>query len=349
MANEQINCDNLQLSEPFQQSLRGGAAGVESEILQSIANANSNDNQLNSCFDAISDHSVAEYVRSAVSENTRRAYRSDVIDFLKWGGHIPSSPETLAQYLADRAEKHSPFTLMRRLVAISQAHRALGFENPCSSHIVQATIKGIRRVHGLAQRQVEPILREDLLMMLGLLENSTRGIRDRALLLIGFCGAFRRSEVAQMQFDDVRFVPEGLTIRLSRSKTDQEGEGRLIAIPWGRSRACAVRSLKAWIEHAAIENGAVFRHVNKGGKVLGHGISGSAIAQIVKEHAARAGLNAEKISGHSLRAGLVTSAAKLGASSWKIRQQTGHKSEATLQKYVRDADLFNNNAAGVVL
>jgi len=337
MTNTRITYDNTQLSPPNQQP----AALHDDQLVRDLRQPNARTPQITT--------SVDTYLRASGAENTRRAYRSDVEHFLRWGAQIPASPETVAEYIAHHAEQLSPFTLARRLVALAQAHKFAEFENPCSSQLVKATIRGIRRVRGLAQRQADPILREDLLLMLDLLPNSTRGIRDRALLLVGFCGAFRRGEIAAMRFDDVRFVPEGLTICLPRSKTDQEGKGRLIAIPWGRSKACAVRSLKAWIDHAGIGSGAIFRRINKGGKVLSDRVCGSSVAQIIKEHAACAGLNVEKISGHSLRAGLVTSAAKSGVSSWKIRQQTGHKSDAMLERYIRDSDLFNNNAASAVL
>jgi integrase len=292
---------------------------------------------------------VSTYVRSSVSHNTRRAYRSDVADFLKWGGEIPSSPEMTAQYLADRAATLSPYTLARRLVAFSQAHRVLGATNPCVFEIVRATMRGIRRVRGLARRRVDPLLREDLMAVLECIPDTTRGIRDRALLLVGFAGAFRRSELATIQMDDVQFVPEGLLVSLPRSKTDQEGEGRSVAIPWARNRACAVQALRAWIDHAGLSTGAVFRGIRKTGQVSDRAVSAGSVALLIKDYVRRAGFDASRFSGHSLRAGLVTSAAKCGVSGWKIRQQTGHKSDAMVQRYIRDADLFNDNAAGRVL
>jgi len=177
----------------------------------------------------------------------------------------------------------------------------------------------------------------------------TRGIRDRALILVGFAGAFRRSELVALDYDDVAFVKEGLTLMLRRSKTDQVGEGRKIAIPFARSHACPVKALTSWLDHAGINSGPLFRNVKKGGDIGLGALSPQSVAAIVKEYAAKAGLDADRYSGHSLRAGLITSAAKAGVSSWKIREQTGHKSDVMLQRYIRDAKIFEANAAGSVL
>jgi integrase len=233
-------------------------------------------------------------------------------------------------------------------VAIGRAHTTLGHRNPCRTDLVRTTLRGIWRVHGRPQRQVHPALREDLLAMLPHM-NGTRGIRDRALLLIGFAGAFRRSELVRLEHSDVAFVKEGLTLMLRRSKTDQLGEGRKIAIPFARSHACPVKALTHWLDHAEIQSGPLFRIVNKGGDVGEAALSPQSVALIVKGYAKKAGLDAANYSGHSLRAGLITSAAKAGVSSWKIREQTGHKSDAMLQRYIRDADIFEGNAAGTVL
>lgn len=292
--------------------------------------------------------SLSDYVAAASSENTRRAYRHDLRAFLAWGGSLPSVPETVAAYLVAHAPELSPVTLSRRLVSIGRAHTILGYANPCQSDLVRTTLRGIWRVHGRPQRQVHPALREDLLAMLAHMKG-TRGIRDRALILVGFAGAFRRSELVSLQYNDVAFVKEGLTVLLRRSKTDQLGEGRKVAIPFARSHACPVKALIAWLDQAGINSGPLFRFVNKGGGVGTHALSAQTVAALVKEYAQKAGLDAANYSGHSLRAGLITSAAKAGVSSWKIREQTGHRSEAMLHRYIRDAHIFEGNAAGSVL
>jgi integrase len=291
---------------------------------------------------------LSDYVAAAVADNTRRAYQNDLRAFLAWGGSIPSAPESIANYLVAHAAVLSPVTLSRQLVAIGRAHTTLGQRNPCRTDFVRTTLRGIWRVHGRPQRQVAPALREDIIAMLPHM-SGTRGIRDRALVLIGFAGAFRRSELVALLRDDIAFVKEGLTILIRRSKTDQLGAGRKIAIPYARSHACPVKALTTWFDHAGIQSGPVFRIVNKGGGVGSDALSPQSVALIVKEYAQKAGLDAATYSGHSLRAGLITSAAKAGVSSWKIRQQTGHRSETMLQRYIRDADIFEGNAAGSVL
>jgi len=158
--------------------------------------------------------------------------------FLAWGGDIPAVPTMIARYLAEQAGDLSPATLQRRAVAIGKAHRMRGLPDPTKDDHVRATLRGIRRVHGRPPKQAAPLLREDLLAAVDGLPESLVGIRDRALLLIGFAGGFRRSELVALQVEDVAFVAEGLLLTLRRSKTDQEGRGRLIGIPWGRTRAC---------------------------------------------------------------------------------------------------------------
>jgi len=309
-------------------------------------------NTLRPCDPAVIDRAapqtVGNYVAAAIADSTRRAYRSDLRAFLVWGASLPASPDTVTAYLVAQAPVLSPVTLSRRLVAIGQAHTLLGYANPCEADLVTRTLRGIWRVHGRPPRQVQPALREDVLSMLPHMKG-TRGIRDRALILIGFAGAFRRSELVALQHEDVAFVSEGLTITIRRSKTDQLGEGRKVAIPYARSHACPVKALAAWLDHAHIDSGPLFRFVNKGGRIGTAALSAQTVAALVKEYASKTGLDAAKYSGHSLRAGLITSAAKAGVSSWKIREQTGHKSDTMLQRYIRDAQIFEGNAAGSVL
>lgn len=290
---------------------------------------------------------ISAYIAAALADNTRRAYGNDLRAYLPWGT-VPSKPELIAAYLVAQATTLSPVTLTRRLVAIGRAHSTLGYPNPCRSELVRTTLRGIWRVHGRPQRRVHPAVREDVLAMLPHM-SGTRGLRDRALILVGFAGAFRRSELVALQYDDVAFVNEGMTLMLRRSKTDQCGEGRKVAIPFARSNACPVKALRAWLDHAQIESGPLFRFVKKGGVIGSQALSAQTVATLVKEYASKAGLDATNYSGHSLRAGLITSAAKAGVSSWKIREQTGHRSEAMLYRYIRDAEIFEGNAAGSVL
>lgn len=291
---------------------------------------------------------VSDYLRASLSDSSRRSYCADLNQFLSWGGTIPASPEMIAIYLAAHAEQHAIATLARRLASIGKAHTAQSLPSPTDSQLVRATLRGIRRLQGSAQRQVAPAVKEDVLYMIdGLL--GTKGIRDKALLLIGFAGAFRRSELVAIAAADIEQAKQGLIVNLIRSKTDKDGKGRKVAIPYARGAVCPVLALQHWLEVAGITQGPIFRAVNRHGTISDAALTPQAVALIVKERAQAVGLDASKYSGHSLRAGLVTSASQAGVSSWKIRAQTGHKSDAMLARYIRDANIFVDNAAGAVL
>ena len=291
---------------------------------------------------------VKEYIAAAIAPATRRAYQGDLKDFLAWGGRVPCTPAVLAEYIASRGHTHSPITIARRIVGISRANTSLGLPDPSKSDLVRAVLRGLRRTEGKPQRQVAPVLREDLFPMLEQMRG-LKGIRDRALLLVGFAAALRRSELVGLNVEDLQFVKEGLLISLPRSKTDQDGEGRKIAIPFGRTSACPVKAVQQWMDAATIKTGPVFRGVSKAGQVSANRLTDQSVALIVKQYAQALGLPAESYSGHSLRAGLVTSASKAGVSLVKIQQQTGHRSVAMLTRYIRDAQVFENNAAGLLL
>ncbi len=291
---------------------------------------------------------VSDYLRASLSDNSRRAYRSDLNHFLAWGGTIPASPEMVAQYLAAHAGQHAIATLARRLVSIGKAHTTQGMPSPTDTELVRATLRGIRHTHGAAQRQVAPAVKEDVLAMVASLHGA-KGVRDKALLLIGFAGAFRRSELVSLTMADIEQAKQGLIVHLRRSKTDQDGRGRKIAIPFARGAVCPVLALHEWLDVGGITEGPIFRPVNRHGVIANAALSAQTVALVVKERAKAVGLDPERYAGHSLRAGLVTSAAQLGVSSWKIRQQTGHASDAMLSRYIREANIFVDNAAGAVL
>jgi len=254
----------------------------------------------------------------------------------------------VAQYLAAHAGQHAVATLARRLVSIGKAHTTQGMSLPTDNELVRATLRGIQHTHGSAQRQVAPAVKEDVLAMVANL-NGVKGVRDKALLLIGFAGAFRRSELVSLTVADIEQAKQGLVIHLRRSKTDQDGRGRKVAIPFARGAVCPVVALQEWLETSGISEGPIFRPVNRHGAIADAALSAQAVALVVKERAKAVGLDPERYAGHSLRAGLVTSAAQLGVSSWKIRQQTGHASDAMLSRYIREANIFVDNAAGAVL
>lgn len=295
------------------------------------------------------DEAVRDYVQASVSPATVRAYQADLHHFMAWGGAIPSTDAQVATYIAAHAGTLATATLTRRLASIAQAHSILRLPSPTTSALVRATMRGIRRTNGTAQRQASPLLRDDLFLVLDRLGEDTRSIRDCALLLVGFAGGFRRSELAGLDVADIEAVRQGLIITLRRSKTDQEGAGRKIGVPLGRTRWCPVAALMRWLNAAGIAAGPIFRPVDRHGNVGGARLSGEAVCIVVRERVAAAGIDAAGYSGHSLRAGFVTSAAQAGVPTLKIRQQTGHTSDAMLARYVRDSELFVRNAASTLL
>ena len=292
---------------------------------------------------------IRPFLTQSLSDASKRAYRADMRKFATSGRSIPCSPESVAAYLADMASTHAVASIQRRLAAIAKAHRAAGFPDPTKAEIVKATLRGIRRTLGVAQREASALQRDDLFAALAAMEHRPIDVRDKALLLVGFAGAFRRSELVGLDCSDVEHVRQGIVIHLRRSKTDQMGQGRKIAIPFGRTRWCPVQHLTDWLGHAGIDNGPIFRPINRHGHIAPDRLSGEAVSIIVKRRIAAAGFDPDAYSGHSLRAGLATSAAMAGASMWKIRRQTGHASDAMLTRYIRDGDMFTDNAAGALL
>ena len=225
--------------------------------------------------------------------------------------------------------------------SVRQAAR--GVSNPAQAELVRATLQGIRRRRGSAQREAKPLLRDDLFTVLDAIGNGLKDARDRALLLIGFAGGFRRSELVAIDVDAVEFVRQGAIITVRRSKTDQTGEGRKIGIPLGRTRHCPVNALETWISRSGIRQGAVYQPISRHGRPGEVRLSGEAVSLILKERMVASRLAATGYSGHSLRAGLATSAAQAGVSAVKIKAQTGHASDAMLSRYIRDCESAPNS------
>jgi integrase len=335
-----LTLDNTLLSRP---TMRDGDA-------ENSGGASANDTTICAvtCKFEPSD-TVRAYVEAGIAPATRRAYRADLDHFRAWGGDIPTTDVQLASYLADQAATLKAATLTRRLAAISIAHKAQRLSSPVSSPLVRATMRGVRREHGTAQRQAAPLLREDLVVVLGAMGDRLKDHRDRALLLIGFAGGLRRSELVAINLVDFERVREGIILTIRRSKTDQDGVGRKIGIPFGRTVHCPVRALENWLSAARIGEGPVFRPVDRHGRVSAIRLSGEAVSLILRHRMAASGFNPAGYSGHSLRAGFATSATRAGVSTFKIRQQTGHASDAMLSRYVREGELFLGNAAGILL
>lgn len=297
---------------------------------------------------------AASYARAQKAPSTQKAYMSDFCIFGLWCQDrgltlIPASPETVAAYLAfeaDRGAKAS--TIARRLAAIRYMHAIGRHPNPTADERVKAVVRGIRRTHGTAPRRVLPATVDRLVAMVPRPNGDITALRDRALLLLNFAGAFRRSELVALDVDDVEEVPEGLRVTVRHGKTDQEARGAVVGILRGEV-ACPVTAVRAWLEAAGIEEGPLFRPIRRGGHVQAARLTDRSVASIVKAHAERVGLDPALFSGHSLRAGFLTSAAKRGASVFKMMASSRHRSTDTLAGYVRDQELFNDHAGSGLL
>src|ERR1051326_1925699 len=302
-----------------------------------------------------------DYATEAKAPNTRRAYAADWRAFTDWCSStsldsLPASGDTVALYLTSFAGTLKTATLQRRLSAISQAHQVAGHETPTRSAAVRLVWAGIRRKHGTAQEGKAPALVEDLRAMMAAMAPRRRGqewplleVRDRALLLLGFAGAFRRSELVSLNVEDLELGRAGIVVHLRRSKADEEGRVRKIGIPRGAGMTCPVAALQAWLADAGIKEGPLFRPVNRHGQLQAGRMSDRAVALVVKRRAGAVGLDPALSAVHTLRAGLATSAAAAGASERAIANQTGHKSMAVLRRYIRDGELFRDNAAAAAL
>lgn len=289
------------------------------------------------------------------SPNTILAHRKDWASFLafceRYGRQaFPASPQTVAVYLAHlNQSKKKSSTIGRHLATISVAHQRQGVSperNPTRHSAVREVWAGIRRDLGTAKAKKHPALLETLRMMVDVLpDDDLAGKRDRALILVGFAGALRRSEIVGLTLSDITFAPEGLTVLVRQSKTDQEASGRKIGIPFGKNApTCPVRNLQAWLHGACISEGPLFRKVTKDGTVVPRALTDDWVARIVKRTLTKAGIDPKDFAGHSLRAGLATQAARGGASKRAIQRQTGHKSLTILREYIREGDLFRENA-----
>jgi site-specific recombinase XerD len=301
-----------------------------------------------------SDFAVAvDLAKAEKAPSTRKAYATDVRLFAVYCdargvSALPALPETVAAYLASEAQSAKPSTLSRRLAAIRYAHKLAGLDTPTDQEGVRATMRGIRRTLGASRNKKTPAVAPQVVRMVADMPAGLIGLRDRALLLLGFAGAFRRSELVALDVADVAETESGLLVTIRGSKTDQERQGETIALARGRM-ACPVQALRAWLDAAAIEGGPIFRPINRGGTVRDSRLTCRSVANIVKAGAEPAGLDRAFYSGHSLRSGFLTSAAGNGASIFKMMDVSRHKSVDTLRGYVRDAELFKDHAGAGLL
>ncbi len=307
-------------------------------------------------------NSAQEYAQAARSKNTKRAYRASWRDFEDWCEQVgivalPATPETVAMYLSARALQLKVGTLGHRLAAIAVAHKVAGYPNPTSKREepLASIWAGIKRKRGQRKTQKMPLLEAHLRKIIKLKDAEThsaigelRWIRDRALLLVGFAGALRRSELVDIDIKDLTFDERGLRLYIPRSKTDVGGEGVEIGIPATGTATCPVRAVKEWMEAAGLDEGKVFRAVRHGG-IITESLSTRVVANLVKRYAGDIGLDPGGFSGHSLRSGLITQAATNGAREVDIMRHSRHKSVPVLRQYVRKATVWEDNAAAKAL
>lgn len=287
------------------------------------------------------------YAAVSMSGATRKAYQGDWSDFQGWCDGLglqalPAAPETVGAYLAAKTKLLAVSTLMRRLAAVATAHRLAGHQLDTRHPAIRDVMRGIRRVHGVAQKKAAPATTDRVKAMADHCDASLLGVRDRAILLFGFAGAFRRSELVRVEIEHLEETADGIRIHIPRSKSDQEGQGQDIGVMRTGTAYCPVQALQLWLQAAAIQEGLVFRGVDRHGNV-GASLSDKAIGLIVKRRAEDAGLDSSLFSGHSLRAGLATSAAAAGLEERDIQRQTRHQSVEQLRRYVRPATVFQNN------
>mgnify|MGYP006088630689 CR=1 FL=1 len=294
-------------------------------------------------------------LKNSKAINTVRAYKSDFSDFelfcIKNGfKSLPSDPKIVSLYLTYLSTKDAKMsTLKRRLVSISVIHKLKGYYLDTKHPSIVENIMGIKRRKGSIQLSKKPILINDLKELINVIDTQKKQeikkLRDRTIILIGFSGGFRRNEIVSLNYEDLDFVPEGLKIKLRRSKTDQFGEGSIKALPYFDSlQYCPVVSLKKWMEISNITTGPVFRRFTKGSKLSEYRLTDQTVALLIKEYLKLAGIDNKNYSGHSLRSGFATSAAESGAEERSIMAMTGHKSTEMVRRYIKEANLFKNNA-----
>ena len=294
-------------------------------------------------------------LQSSKANNTVRAYKSDFNDFELFCAQngfksLPSEPKVVSLYLTHLSTKEIKMsTLKRRLVSIGVIHRIKGHYLDTKHPTIMENIMGIKRRKGSIQKGKKPLLINSLKKIINAIDENNKEeikkLRDRSIILIGFSGGFRRNEIVSLDYDDLDFVTEGLKINLKRSKTDQFGEGSVKGLPYfDNSQYCPVLSIKKWIDVSNIASGALFRRFNKGSKLSQKRLTDQTVAILIKKYLELAGIESKNYSGHSLRSGFATSAAESGAEERSIMAMTGHKSTEMVRRYIKEANLFKNNA-----
>jgi len=297
---------------------------------------------------------LRHYLQAATSDNTRKAYRSAIRQFEKWGGRLPSDRDTVVRYLLARAESLNPRTLDLHLTAISQWHHYQRLVDPVSDPLVRKTMEGVRRTHGQPKRKAKALRLEHIAQMvkhLQQLPDSKKKYRDIALVLTGFFGAFRRSELVAIQIGDLVWEPEGLIIRLPRSKTDQQAAGLARALPFaGNPTCCPAKAIKKWMETAEIAAGPLFRPVNRWDQIQARQLNPGAINDLLKTLGGACQFDfVPELSSHSFRRGLSTSAGREKVDFELIKKQGGWKSDATVWEYIEESQQLSDNATVILM
>ena len=294
-------------------------------------------------------------LQSSKANNTVRAYKSDFNNFELFCSQngfksLPSEPKIVSLYLTHLSTKDVKMsTLKRRLVSIGVIHKLKGHYLDTKHPSIIENIMGIKRRKGSIQKGKKPLLINNLKLIINVIDKQKKEgikkLRDRSIILIGFSGGFRRNELVSLDYEDLDFVQEGLKINLRKSKTDQFGEGAIKALPYFKnSQYCPVVSLRNWLDVAKINSGALFRRFSKGSRLTEKRLTDQTVALLIKEYLQLAGIDNKNYSGHSLRSGFATSAAESGAEERNIMAMTGHKSTEMVRRYIKEANLFKNNA-----
>ena len=294
-------------------------------------------------------------LQNSKANNTVRAYKSDFNDFGIFCAQngfksLPSDPKIVSLYLTHLSTKDAKIsTLKRRLVSIGVIHKLKGHYLDTKHPSIIENIMGIKRRKGSVQKAKKPILIRSLKLIIDAIDQQNKQeikkFRDRSIILIGFSGGFRRNEIVSLDYDDLDFVPEGLKINIKRSKTDQFGEGFTKALPYfDNIQYCPVLSLKNWIQVSNINSGPLFRRFSRGSKLSENRLTDQTVALLIKKYLGLAGIDNKNYSGHSLRSGFATSAAESGVEERSIMAMTGHKSTEMVRRYIKEANLFKNNA-----
>lgn len=284
--------------------------------------------------EAINFGSVDFYLLAAQSTATRRAYAADIRDYLLQGGALPATTADVARYLAASTHR-SVATLKRRLAALADVHASSGHTDPTKSPVIRKLLRGIARVHGAPCNSAAPIRPADLARIVAAIPRNLVGLRDKALLLIGFACAMRRSELVALNLDDVTQIEGRTMLFIRKSKTDQFARGRTLELPLLENSLCPVTALRGWLEAAAVDSGPIFRSISRWNKLGTEALSSSTVSSVVQQRARACGLAASKLSAHSLRSGFATSALDAGISLPAVQSVTRHKTLAGVSPYVR--------------